>query len=208
MLGYYGEVARPDPEAAAMPRILFAFTVILAGSATAPAQGIVGPFRPPISVGPHPAPPLVTFPVRPIFPVYPVVPGYPGYGFGGFGSTNWNPQPTQFEPPIVLPAVPPLQGAGGGAAVPPVLSGTQLATLAVTLPVPGFLWVDGVKQPGHGPNFAVTSGVLAPGQTHKFAVRAEWNLDGQRYGVDRTLTVTTGERQRLSLISGDRIPAK
>lgn len=143
--------------------------------------------------------------------------GY-GFGYGGYypsGLFYNGPGPlgaglvgTNFGPsPYEAPADPvPLQPAGVQTSRFKVaLSGELAATLAVDLPAKGEVWVDGVKQKDSGSSYTLTSPALRAGERHKFDVRAEWTANGQRYRAERTVSVSAGDRQKLTLVLGDPV---
>lgn len=145
------------------------------------------------------------------YPGYPY--GYPGlYGntslYGGVPpatglvGTNFGPTPVE-TPPAVIPLQP--AGTAPSNPFPVTLSGTGAATLVVSLPSTGDVWFNGVKQKDGGKEYTLTSPDLRAGDSHKFEVRAEWTADGKRYRADRTVSVSAGDRQKLTLVLGDLV---
>lgn len=136
---------------------------------------------------------------------YPYAPGY-GYpyfgfdpGFSGYGFYNG---PSPYQGPVY--ASPPLEGAGG-TSVP--LSNTMPARLTIRLPAAGEIWVNGAKQDKAGSEFIVSSNPLGRGESNSFVVKARWERNGTTYEADRTVTVTSGDRSTLTIVSGDPVPA-
>lgn len=141
----------------------------------------------------------------------PYMPGYYSANpYGGLVGTNVGPTP--YEPPPVVYApdgtaiaatIATTSTSTGSYTVP--VSHNQAATLTVVLPTSGNAWLDGVKQKGTGPTFTLTSPTLKAGVSYEFDVRAEWTVDGTKYRSDRKMIVAAGDRQKLTLVSGDPV---
>ena len=89
----------------------------------------------------------------------------------------------------------------------PNVSGEEKATLTIALPAAGDVWLGGVRQKdaGNTSTYVLTSPVLKPGEQHKFEIRAEWLVDGKRYRSERTVSVSAGDNQKLTMVLGDLV---
>jgi uncharacterized protein (TIGR03000 family) len=167
----------------------------------APPLGFAGGFRTPANGyvlpaygGFYTAPSLFPF-TNGFYPNYAVLPG----GFaGGYGVMN-GPGTVVNVINNATPSAPGRTAAGVN------VSGEEAATLVVALPSLGDVWLAGEKQKEAGTSFTLTSPALKPGEQHKFEVRAEWLAGGKRVRAERTVSVSAGDRQKLTLVLGDPV---
>jgi len=84
-----------------------------------------------------------------------------------------------------------------------VLSGEFPAVLTLEFPAPAEVWLDGKKVGGEAANVrTLSSPVLRPGDRYTFHVKADWTVKGQTYGYNRDVTLETGARSRVLVVSG------
>jgi hypothetical protein len=209
-----------------MSRVLALATVLLLAPAAAaqipapwdrPAGFGAGFGRfPPIGPGvrpPHggpwvrPVPPIALFP-----PVVPVVPVWSPYYGGFFGGTagptiviaNYSPQ-APAEPVVPADPLDPAHyssALGRRRAAATAAAATITTGVTVTLPAAGEVWLNGVKQPGTGPTFDLTVTTARPGESVPFALTARWQGGGQTYEYERTLALSAGDKQSLTVVRG------
>jgi uncharacterized protein (TIGR03000 family) len=77
------------------------------------------------------------------------------------------------------------------------------ATLKVQLPTAGEVWVNGKKTDAKpGTTFTLSSPELNQGQQYTFDVKARWEADGKTYEYSRAVTVDSGKRNAVQVLSG------
>jgi uncharacterized protein (TIGR03000 family) len=164
------------------------------------------PFRPPIAdFGPRAGLPGMVVPTRP----WVVPPGWGWYGgyspffpgsFYGSPYVAWGwglPEPAMDRLTPTTP--PPLQGAGtGDLTIIPELP----AELTLEFPADARVWLNGEAVDGEGKTRTLRSPPLRPGEGHTFNVRAEWTADGRRFEWERTVTLNSGQRSRVTVARG------
>jgi uncharacterized protein (TIGR03000 family) len=121
-----------------------------------------------------------------------------GYGYGyGYSLYFVGPGPFAYDPPVV--DVPPPQEPTRVIA----LSNEYPATLTMDFPAAAKVWLDGKEVAGEASAERVlTSPVLRPGEKHTFKVRAEWAAGGKTYEYTRDVTLGSGERSKVLVMSG------
>lgn len=126
--------------------------------------------------------------------------GYPGYGYYGYYGYD-----TVIDPTITIypgPAAPLPAPAEPNV----VLVNEFPATLTVRFPAAAEVWLDGKKVKGDAAEEVVlTSPVLKENQEYTFLVKARWESKGKTYEAKRAVTLRSGDRSRLSIISGDEV---
>src|SRR5436305_721844 len=91
--------------------------------------------------------------------------------------------------------------------VPPVIAAVALLVWAE--PAPAEVWLDGKKVEGEAANVrTLSSPVLRPGDRYTFHVKADWTVKGQTYGYDRGVTLETGAKSRLQVLSGTPVEGR
>jgi uncharacterized protein (TIGR03000 family) len=125
--------------------------------------------------------------------------GYGGYGYGGNVITQ-----------VIVPAQPVITLDPGLAPVRPqpavVLANQFPATLTLQFPASAEVWLGGKKLEGAASDERVlTSPVLASGQNYTFDVKARWKSGGKTYETKRSVTLGSGDRSRLLIVSGDEV---
>ncbi len=145
-------------------------------------------------------------PVPVFFPgVYPYSPfgfGF-GFGYGGFSPYGYGyGYDYGYGPPIVAPAPGlPVQSTDPGVA----LANEFPAVLTVQYPTPAEVWFNGNKLDGKAEEHQLTSPVLKPGETFTFDVKARWKVGEKTYESKRTVTLASGDRSRLLVVSGTEV---
>ena len=122
--------------------------------------------------------------------------GYAGYGYGyptyGY-SSNYGPNAT---------AGIPLPQASPGIA----LANEFPAVLTLRFPAAAEVWLNGERMPGEpGQERVLTSPVLKPGGHYTFDVIARWTTGGKTFEAKRAITIDSGDRSRLSILSGTEV---
>ena len=51
----------------------------------------------------------------------------------------------------------------------------------------------------------LTSPVLSPNQKYTFNIKARWTTGGKTYEAKRSVTLGSGDRSRLMVVSGDEV---
>ena len=98
-------------------------------------------------------------------------------------------------------------GPTGGYYPGPQLSGESPAVLTLEFPAPAEVWLDGKKVEGEAAAVrTISSPILKPGARYTFHIKAGWTVKGETYGYNRDVTLETGARSRLLVLSGT--PAK
>jgi uncharacterized protein (TIGR03000 family) len=163
----------------------------------------IGPGMP-SAVNPSPRPSQAQLQSAPAF-----IPNY-WWGYGGFlpyspyGGWGGFPPPVNVVVPVAAP-----EPAARAVARP--VESVQLAnefpaTLTLQLPVAGDVWVNGKKAPGGASeDHVLTSPVLAAGKSYTFDVKARWTLDGKTYEATRLVTVGSGDRTRVIVVTGTAV---
>jgi uncharacterized protein (TIGR03000 family) len=119
--------------------------------------------------------------------------GYGRYGFGGYGIDDIVTQPVPVAPPTPPDPV-------------VVLAGEFPATLSLQFPAAAEVWVGGKKVAGAASEERVLiSPVLKAGQNYTFDVKARWTSGGKTYEAKRNVTLGSGDRSRLLIVSGDEV---
>jgi uncharacterized protein (TIGR03000 family) len=129
------------------------------------------------------------------------VPGYYPYaafGFGGGFPYGYG------APPIVIEVVPPQPQPRP---VPNVVLANEFpATLTLQFPAAADVWLDGKKvTAAPAEEQVVTSPVLRPDERFTFQVKARWTSGGKTYEAKRSVTLGSGDRSRLFVVSGDEV---
>lgn len=89
------------------------------------------------------------------------------------------------------------------------LSGEFPAVLTLEFPAAAEVWLDGKKVEGETANVrTLSSPVLRPGDRYTFHVRADWTVKGQTYDYNRDVTLETGARSRLLVLSGTPVAGR
>lgn len=124
--------------------------------------------------------------------------GYPYSPFGyGFGAPFIVPQPVVTVEQPVAPSRP----------EPTIVLANQFpATLTLQFPAAAEVWLDGEKVEGAASDERVlTSPVLRAGQSYAFDVKARWKNNGKTYETTRRVSVGSGDRSRLLIVSGEEV---
>ncbi len=130
------------------------------------------------------------------YPVYPYVPVATPIVINVTDVTTWVGDVSPFAPPA---AVQPRRTQ-----VAP--SNEFPATLVLQLPAAAEVWRDGKKVEGKAAEeWTLTSSVLKAGEQHTFDVKARWSSGGKTYEAKRSVPVTSGNRSRLLVVSGDEV---
>jgi uncharacterized protein (TIGR03000 family) len=124
--------------------------------------------------------------------------GY-GYGYSPYfvvpGAYGYD-QPAVEEPP-----------ASPGRVVE--LSNEYPATLTLEFPAAAKVWLDGKAVEGEaGTVRELNSPVLKTGQTYTFKVKAQWDVKGKSYEYTREVTLGSGDRSKLLVMSGTPVAEK
>ena len=122
---------------------------------------------------------------------------YGGYGYG-YGSSY------DYAPSVIVEFVP---------ALPPrppepriVLANEFPATLSLQFPAAAEVWLNGKAVAGGASEERVlTSPVLKPGEQFAFEVKSRWSISGKTYENTRTVTLGSGDRSRLLVVSGTEV---
>lgn len=163
-----------------------------------PGFGMVSPngFQPNMVVGPQS---MFFLPVvAPLgFSTYPYSP-FVGFGYPSIGYISPGPYAS---PQLSVPAAPPLRDERNA-----VLVKEFPATLTLQFPAAAEVWLDGKKVEGTAAEERVlNSPVLKPGETYTFAVKGRWTNGGKTYEATRKLTLNSGDRSRLFIVSGEEV---
>jgi uncharacterized protein (TIGR03000 family) len=87
-----------------------------------------------------------------------------------------------------------------------VLANEFPATLTIQFPAAAEVWLNEKKVAGKPTEEqTLTSPVLKPDQTYTFLVKARWTSGGKTYETKRAVTLGSGSRSRLLVISGDEV---
>lgn len=137
--------------------------------------------------------------------------GY-GYGAGGFipggYGYGYDYAPYYFAPqaapaPIVVGSAPAVPAEPSGAAA---LSGFLPATLVLQYPAAAKVWLNGVEVPGDADtSWTFTSRPLGRGDTATFRVRGRWVAGGKTFESEREVSLASGARSRLLVVSGNEV---
>jgi len=126
-----------------------------------------------------------------------------GYGYGnGFGNGYGT------VPPIVISQSQQntVVQASGQAPANAVLTNEYAATLTLQLPVAGEVWLNGKKvNSEESVDHVLVSPVLRSSGSYTFDVKARWTYKGKTFEAKRAVTLGSGERSRLMLVSGDEV---
>ncbi|AMV23042.1 hypothetical protein VT84_01430 [Gemmata sp. SH-PL17] len=124
--------------------------------------------------------------------------GYGGYDYGGYGyGPVYDYAPVVVEVPV-LPPSPPQRRV--------VLANEFPATLALQFPAAAEVWLNGEKVEGEASEERVlTSPILKQGEQYTFDVKARWAVNGKTYENIRTVTLGSGDRSRLLVVSGAEV---
>jgi uncharacterized protein (TIGR03000 family) len=79
------------------------------------------------------------------------------------------------------------------------------ATLIVQFPAAADVWFNGEKAAGAGEEHTLISRALKPGERFTFDVKGRWTAGGKTYESKRTVTLGSGDRSRLLVVSGDEV---
>lgn len=133
---------------------------------------------------------------------YPVAPGY-GALYGGFGY-GYPAGGLNISPPVVVnQSVTNVNITNGPVVVP---TREFPATLTVQLPRAAEVWLNGKKVSDEATEeHVLSSPVLKPGEQFTFEVKARWTTGGKTYEAKRTVTLDSGARSRLTVISGTEV---
>ncbi len=119
--------------------------------------------------------------------------GY-GYAYGGL-------VPSEYVAPEVVFVEPPRRPEPVV-----VVTGEVPATLSVRFPAAAEVWLGGKKLAGDPTaDRVLTSPVLKPNQKYTFDVRARWTSGDKTFESTRSVTLTGGDRSRLTVLSGDEV---
>ncbi|WP_162665801.1 hypothetical protein [Gemmata massiliana] len=84
-----------------------------------------------------------------------------------------------------------------------VLANEFPAILSLQLPAAADIWVNGEKvKGGVSEECVLMSPVLKQGEQYTFDVKARWAVNGKTYENVRTVTLGSGDRSRLLVVSG------
>lgn len=125
----------------------------------------------------------------------------PGFGFGfpgGFYDYGYyNAAPLVLQVPAPAPVRP----------EPTVVLANEFpATLTLQFPAAAEVWLNGAAVPGEAAEERVlASRVLKPGEQFVFDVKARWTAGGKTYESLRTVTLGSGDRSRLLVVSGTEV---
>lgn len=132
--------------------------------------------------------------------------GYPGnlyYGGGYYGYYSYYGAPyfvtgPQYYSGYANPEPPPIQ------AVETIPLGNEFpAALTLAFPAAARVWLDGKAVEGEpAAEQTLTSPVLRPGEKYTFNVRARWAVNGQEYEYTRDVTLGSGEKSRVLVVTG------
>jgi len=127
-----------------------------------------------------------------------------GYGFGyglGYGYSNGYYPDYGYSSPLVIEVGPPPQPE------PTVVLVNEFpATLTVQFPAAAEVWLNGTEGKGEAAEERVlTSHVLKPGEQFAFDVKGRWTVGGKTYESARTVTLGSGDRSRLFVVSGTEV---
>ena len=133
------------------------------------------------------------------YPNYPYATGiyYGSPYYGGWGMSG----PTMdYGRPLQAP---PLQGAGVSSQDAALVVNPELpAELTVQFPASAEVTLNGAAAKGEGATRTLTSPPLKAGESHTFDVKAKWTADGKRYEWERTVTLGSGERSKVTVARG------
>ena len=178
-----GPVAPPPPQP---PVPLPLSPGVMPGSPWGPGAPFA-PSRP----SPPPLPGKTNAP-RSAFPAFEFGPGEPSfegyffpYGYARYGD--------EYERALWVPA--PVVGVAPAHSVEPlpVLANEFPATLSLQFPAAAEVWLNGKKVDG------------AASGTFTFDVRERWTTKDKTYETKRTLTLSSGQRSRLIVVSGEEV---
>lgn len=171
-----------------------------------------------------PAAPFSTVPFSPVVPfgggffapnqpntmVVPILApwGYPSAPFYGAGFGY--PYGSVVAPPITVnqSVTNSVTNVGGGLPqrADAVLVKEFPATLTVQFPGSAEVWLDGKKVEGAAAQERVlTSPVLKAGDSYTFDMKARWTKGDKTYEATRKMTLASGDRSRLLILSGDEV---
>ena len=213
-----------------MFRTLFALLALAGFAATAGAQpgnrglplapGVhagspFGPGQPLYANSPHFTHPHIAHPSvgRAIGFGYPVFGTY-RYGFGGYGYSygyggfgypfgGYGYSPYFNAAPILQPVV---VGRAWRSAPTLAVANEFPATLTLQFPARAELWLNGDEvKDVTSDEHVLTSPVLKPGEQFTFDVKARWKVDGREYESTRAVTLGSGDRSRLFIVSGTEV---
>lgn len=150
-------------------------------------------------------------------PIVPAAFGFygPAYGYGypfnlPFGFPYGNPAPNYIPsgpPPVSLAQLSQQQRSQSTLGLTEIVASKDApATLTVQLPVAGEVWLDGKKVSSEkNEEQVLISPLLKQGEQYKFNVKAQWTHKGKTYETTRAVTLGSGDRSRILLVSGEEV---
>jgi hypothetical protein len=139
------------------------------------------------------------------FPAFEFGPGEPFFD-GYFYPFSFYRYGDEYERALWVPA-PAVGAAPARSAEPlPILANEFPATLSLQFPAAAEVWLNGKKVDGAPSEEQVLkSPVLTAGGTFTFDVRARWTTKDKTYETKRTLALSSGQRSRLIVVSGEEV---
>jgi len=124
-------------------------------------------------------------------------PYYPYLNPWGVAPTYVVPVPLDFGPAVAVRPEAPTSIA---------LANEFPATLTLQLPASGEVWLNGKRtSESSSEEHVLTSPVLKTGERYVFDLKARWTAGGKTYETTRLVTVGTGDKSRIIIVSGTEV---